>query len=42
MRAVGLDKGHVAARSYHMNGVNVCFGDGSVRYALSTIDMNVW
>lgn len=42
MRAVGLDKGHVAARSYHTGGVNVLYGDGSVRFAADNIDMTLW
>jgi len=33
---------HLAARSYHPGGVNVCMADGSVRYAKNTIDIGVW
>jgi prepilin-type N-terminal cleavage/methylation domain-containing protein/prepilin-type processing-associated H-X9-DG protein len=33
---------HMAARSYHMNGVNVCFADGSVRYITNNIAFPTW
>ena len=33
---------YVNASSYHPGGVNVCFGDGSVRFVKSTIAMNIW
>jgi prepilin-type N-terminal cleavage/methylation domain-containing protein/prepilin-type processing-associated H-X9-DG protein len=33
---------YVNASSFHPGGVNVCFGDGSVRFVKSSIAMNVW
>jgi prepilin-type N-terminal cleavage/methylation domain-containing protein/prepilin-type processing-associated H-X9-DG protein len=30
------------ASSYHNGGVNVCFGDGSVRFVRDAVDMDVW
>jgi type II secretory pathway pseudopilin PulG len=42
IRGTGLDRGHMAARSYHTTGANVVLGDGSVRYASANVDQNVW
>ncbi len=33
---------HVNARSYHIGGVNVCLGDGSVRFVANTVDLATW
>jgi prepilin-type N-terminal cleavage/methylation domain-containing protein/prepilin-type processing-associated H-X9-DG protein len=33
---------HIAARSYHNGGVNVCFADGSVRFIQDGIDLTTW
>jgi prepilin-type N-terminal cleavage/methylation domain-containing protein/prepilin-type processing-associated H-X9-DG protein len=33
---------HLASRSYHSGGVNVVFGDGSVRFVRDAIDPTVW
>jgi prepilin-type processing-associated H-X9-DG protein len=33
---------YVNASSFHPGGVNVCFGDGSVRFVKNSIAMNVW
>ena len=33
---------HVAARSYHTGGVNVCFADGSVHFIQNTIALSAW
>jgi prepilin-type N-terminal cleavage/methylation domain-containing protein/prepilin-type processing-associated H-X9-DG protein len=33
---------HVAASSYHSGGVNVCLGDGSVRFVRDTVDFVTW
>jgi prepilin-type N-terminal cleavage/methylation domain-containing protein/prepilin-type processing-associated H-X9-DG protein len=32
----------MAATSRHMQGVNVCFGDGSVRFVPNSINLDVW
>ncbi|MFQ3593154.1 MAG: DUF1559 domain-containing protein [Gemmataceae bacterium] len=34
--------GWLAARSNFAGGVNVCLGDGSVRFVRDTIDLNLW
>ena len=31
-----------AARSYHVDGVNVCMGDGSVHFIMDMIPQRVW
>jgi prepilin-type N-terminal cleavage/methylation domain-containing protein/prepilin-type processing-associated H-X9-DG protein len=33
---------HIAARSYHTGGVNVCFADGSVHFIQDTINFPTW
>jgi prepilin-type N-terminal cleavage/methylation domain-containing protein/prepilin-type processing-associated H-X9-DG protein len=33
---------HIAARSYHSGGVNVCFADGSVHFIADNITFSVW
>jgi prepilin-type N-terminal cleavage/methylation domain-containing protein/prepilin-type processing-associated H-X9-DG protein len=33
---------HIAARSYHTGGVNVCFADGSVHFIQNTISFPTW
>jgi prepilin-type N-terminal cleavage/methylation domain-containing protein len=42
VRGTGLDRGHLATRSYHVGGAQVVMGDGSVRFASDNIDANVW
>ena len=42
IRSVGFDRGHLAARSFHTGGAQLCLGDGSVRFASENIDLNVW
>jgi prepilin-type processing-associated H-X9-DG protein len=37
-----ITMGHIAARSYHTNGVNVVFADGSLHFISNTIDMTTW
>ena len=36
--AAGSDYVHVSANSYHPGGVNVCFGDASVRFVSETVN----
>jgi prepilin-type N-terminal cleavage/methylation domain-containing protein len=41
----GSSDGHdhtAAARSLHVGGVNVAFGDGTVRFVQQSVDINVW
>ena len=33
---------HMAARSYHPGGVNVCMADGSVRFVKDSVNMAPW
>lgn len=33
---------HAAARSYHSGGVNVSYGDGSVRFVSNNVSLTVW
>jgi prepilin-type N-terminal cleavage/methylation domain-containing protein len=42
IRGTGVDRGHLAARSYHPGGAQCVLGDGSVRFASDTIDEKVW
>jgi len=42
IRAVGLNKGHLAARSYHIGGVNVVRADGSVSFVRDSVDIAAW
>ena len=42
VRSVGLNKGHLAARSYHTGGVNVVRADGSVSFVSDSVSMNAW
>lgn len=42
IRGTGLDRGHLAARSYHPSTVNVVLGDGAVRNVNNNIDPLVW
>lgn len=42
VRDVGFDRGHLAARSYHVGGAQVCLGDGSCRFVSENIDEGIW
>lgn len=42
IRGTGLDRGHLATRSFHTGGSQVVLGDGSVHFASSSIDEIVW
>jgi prepilin-type N-terminal cleavage/methylation domain-containing protein/prepilin-type processing-associated H-X9-DG protein len=37
-----ISAAHIAARSYHTNGVNVCFADGSVHFISDNIAFTTW
>ena len=32
----------ISARSYHTGGLNVCLGDGSVRFVTNQVSLPVW
>ena len=42
VRSVGLNKMHIAARSYHSGGVNIVRVDGSVGFFRDSIAIAVW
>lgn len=42
VRGTGVDRGHLAARSYHVGGAQIVLGDGAVRFASDNIDSNLW
>src|SRR5262249_11275682 len=42
VRSVGLDRGHLAARSYHTGGVNVLRCDGSVSFVRDSVALSAW
>jgi prepilin-type N-terminal cleavage/methylation domain-containing protein len=42
IRDVGFDRGHLAARSFHVGGAHVVLADGAVRFASDNIDEMVW
>jgi prepilin-type N-terminal cleavage/methylation domain-containing protein len=42
IRGTGVDRGHLAARSFHTGGAQVCLGDGSVRFVSENVDIGVW
>lgn len=42
IRGTGVDRGHLATRSYHPGGAMIVLCDGSVRFAPNTVDELVW
>jgi len=42
VRGTGVDRGHLATRSYHPGGAMIVLCDGSVRFAPNTVDELVW
>ena len=42
IRSVGIDRGHMAARSFHTGGVSIVMADGAVRFVSENIDDQVW
>lgn len=40
--SLGLDRGHLAARSFHPAGINVVLGDGSVRFTSNSVSEIAW
>ena len=37
-----VTQGHLAARSYHVGGAQICLADGSVRFVSENIDLTLW
>jgi prepilin-type N-terminal cleavage/methylation domain-containing protein/prepilin-type processing-associated H-X9-DG protein len=35
-------RAHIAASSYHSGGVNLCMGDGSIRFVRDSVDFTLW
>jgi prepilin-type N-terminal cleavage/methylation domain-containing protein len=42
IRGTGVDRGHMATRSYHPGGAMIVMGDGAVKFAPSTVNELVW
>jgi len=42
IRGTGLDRGHMAARSFHNGGIQCVLVDGSVHFATNSMDEVVW
>ncbi|AMV20705.1 DUF1559 domain-containing protein [Planctomyces sp. SH-PL14] len=42
IRGTGLDRGHLASRSYHPGGSQFLLGDGAVKFASENIDEALW
>ena len=42
VRDVGVNAGHIAARSDHSSGAHVVLADGAVRFVSSSVDSNIW
>jgi hypothetical protein len=42
IRGTGVDRGHLASRSYHASGINAVLGDGAVRYVTNNVNSDVW
>jgi prepilin-type N-terminal cleavage/methylation domain-containing protein len=42
IRGTGVDRGHLAARSYHDGGVHVLLLDGAVKFASNNISEQTW
>ena len=42
IRGTGVDRGHLAARSYHTGGAQIVLLDGSVRFASDNVDDTIW
>jgi prepilin-type processing-associated H-X9-DG protein len=42
IRDIGFDRGHIASRSRHTGGVNVCRVDGSVQFVRQAITIQQW
>ena len=42
IRSVGVDREHMAVRSYHTGGGHIVLGDGAVRFGSDNVDLAVW
>lgn len=42
IRGTGLDRGHLASRSFHAGGSHFLLGDGAVKFASENIDEKTW
>ncbi len=42
IRATGVDRAHIAARSFHTGGAHILLADGAVRFGSDNVDLRTW